>query len=338
MTRNYPLDILRILACLMIVAMHSPMPSGAENGLFLSSLSYLTAAGVGLFFMISGALLLPVKSDASSFLKKRFSKIAVPTIIWSVIFVVLDSVCRGSALSWESFLSILFSAQGNPTFWFLYTLMGLYLLAPILSKWLDSTSCKELELYLLLWVISLCYPLLRLILDVNTSETGILYYFTGYAGYFVLGHYLSKYPKRVKFCWLIPLLVISYAAPVFCKVKNIAVDFYSLFWNLSIFVVIQCVFIWKLVCLIVPGQGWQKANPIISRISSLSFGVYLFHFFIIRYLLWNWKPISAINSYLLQTTIIIIATVLVSFSISLVISYLPFSKYLIGCSRNKGLT
>lgn len=48
-------------------AMHSPMPGGAEgNGMFLSTSSYVTAPGIGLFFMISGALLLPIKEDCAS--------------------------------------------------------------------------------------------------------------------------------------------------------------------------------------------------------------------------------------------------------------------------------
>ena len=177
----------------------SPMPGNMENSMFLSSLSYVTSAGVGLFFMISGALLFPVKTDTRTFLKKRFNRIAVPTISWSVIYVILDSCVKGSSIRWESFISILFSAQGNPTFWFLYTLIGLYLIAPILSRWLDNVTRRELEFYLSLWCVTLCYPFLRLVLDINTSETGILYYFTGYLGYFVLGHYLRKYPDRIKF-------------------------------------------------------------------------------------------------------------------------------------------
>lgn len=58
--RCYELDIIRVLACLMVVAMHSPMPGEQANGTFLASLSYLTAPCIGLFFMVSGALLLPV--------------------------------------------------------------------------------------------------------------------------------------------------------------------------------------------------------------------------------------------------------------------------------------
>lgn len=68
----------------MTVAMHSPLLWGVENASLLSSLSYLTASGVELFFMIFGALLLPVKSDTKSYINRRFTIIAIPTLIWSV--------------------------------------------------------------------------------------------------------------------------------------------------------------------------------------------------------------------------------------------------------------
>ena len=55
--RDYKLDLLRVIAILLIVLMHSPMP-GSAPGFVLSGISYLTAPGIGLFFMISGALLL----------------------------------------------------------------------------------------------------------------------------------------------------------------------------------------------------------------------------------------------------------------------------------------
>ena len=288
--RNHSLDILRILACLMVVTMHAPLPGSESDGMYLSALSYLTAPGLGLFFMISGALLLPVKTDTRTFLKRRFSKIAIPTVVWSVLFLGITALTTKESFSWKTLFSIPFSAQGNPTFWFLYTLMGLYLLAPVLSHWLNAASRRELEFYLLLWGISLCYPLLQLVLDINTSTTGVLYYFTGYAGYFVLGHYLKTYPDRIRYKWLIPAVIVVLVTPVVCKVKGLSVDFYSVFWYLSIFVVILCVFLWKLVVSLVPEQGWPSINRVISKISIATFGIYLVHYFIIRSLLWNWPP------------------------------------------------
>ena len=68
--RDVSLDIIRIVACVFVVAMHSPMPSDNANGVFLVALSYFTAPCNGLFFMVSGALLLPVKKSIRHFSKK----------------------------------------------------------------------------------------------------------------------------------------------------------------------------------------------------------------------------------------------------------------------------
>lgn len=57
--RDLSLDLLRIVACVMVVMMHSPIPSDNSDGIILSSLSYFTAPCIGLFFMVSGALVLP---------------------------------------------------------------------------------------------------------------------------------------------------------------------------------------------------------------------------------------------------------------------------------------
>ena len=74
--RDTALDIIRLLACFMVVLMHSPMPLVNANGPFLAAMSYFMAPCIGLFFMVSGALLLPVKTDYFTFLRRRFGKIS----------------------------------------------------------------------------------------------------------------------------------------------------------------------------------------------------------------------------------------------------------------------
>jgi len=331
--RNLSLDIIRILACMMIVLMHAPMPTGSENGVFLSTVSYLTAPGIGLFFMLSGALLLPMRTDIKTFLQRRFSRIAIPLLLWTSICLCLHCWVHGEPVTLRMVFSIPFSAQGNPVFWFLYTLLGLYLIAPILSRWLQNASFREIEFYLILWAVSLCYPLLRPVLDINTSETGLLYYLSGYVGYFVLGYYLKAFPERVRFKWMIPLALLSYAAPVICKLSKLSVDFYSVFWYLSIFVVIQCVFLWKLVLFVFPGQKASSSAPMVAHLSQLTFGIYLMHFFLIRDILWEWRFIQNIPSYPLQSVTMAGIAFIGSAFVSGMISLLPGSEYLIGVAR-----
>lgn len=157
MKRLLYLDIVRLIACLMVIVMHAPIPSvrAETHGAFLVQSSYLTAPSVPLFFMVSGALLLPCKErvSAGKYLMNRLGKIISPAVIFSFFYIALRH-------NWQSVWSIPFSAQGHGVLWFVYTLIGLYLLIPIISPWLRNASKGEVELYLGLWFMTLLYPYL----------------------------------------------------------------------------------------------------------------------------------------------------------------------------------
>ena len=57
--RDFSLDLIRILACLMVVLTHSPLPSADEHSVLSAGVSLITSPCNALFFMVSGALLLP---------------------------------------------------------------------------------------------------------------------------------------------------------------------------------------------------------------------------------------------------------------------------------------
>ncbi len=332
MKRVLYLDMIRILACLMIIAMHAPIPDTGLNNYLLSSDSLLTAPGIGLFVMVSGALLLPVNISTGQFLKKRFSKIVCPTIFWTVFYFVVapytETLDRNAGII--SFLSIPFSPQFNGVLWFMYMLAGLYLLAPILSAWLIQIGRREIEFYLCLWFVTLCYPIFRNFIKFNEGHTGILYYFGGYAGYFLLGYYLRKYVGYINrwFCALFIALPCCVAA--FLKLLQVKLFFYEVFGYLSVFVVMMAI-------------GWfmllkrnhvifSPASPIhrfIVQISNCCFGIYLIHIFVMRSLLWKWPILREIDG-TLQIVTVTILTFLISFIIIMSISSLPWSEYIIG--------
>lgn len=336
--RDTALDMVRIVACLMVVLMHSPLPTANANGPFLVALSYFTAPCIGLFFMVSGALLLPVKTDYFTFLRCRFGKVAIPTVVWSLIYITLRLYYSESGINvLQAVASIPFSAQGEGVLWFMYTLCGLYMLAPIISGWLERTTKREVEFVLLLWTVTLCYPLLRLWLAINDSVTGPLYYFGGYAGYFLLGYYLRRYPGSI-LVWLsgsvalagVVLLLVS-------KRLGMGLDFYSVFWYLSIFVAALCVAFWAIAHATCTPRIFNrlKIGRGICMLSNLSFGVYLIHILVMRYWLWQKEWILDISNYLFQTISIAALTLTVSIVLCIVIAKSPVGNFLIGYQIKK---
>lgn len=198
--RSYYLDAIRVLACLMVIVMHSPMPvSDPSWGFILTLVSYFTAPCIGLFFMVSGALLLPVELSTRDFLMKRLSKMLYPTLCWSLFYIgcnVVKGTTDGAGVL-TSLLALPFTAQGHGILWFMYTLIGLYLLAPVVSPWLKLINERTLRFYLLLWGVTLCVPFLSLAFNIQINAEYMLFYFSGYAGYFLLGYYLHTYVKNL---------------------------------------------------------------------------------------------------------------------------------------------
>ncbi len=327
--RNYNYDIMRVLACIMIICMHAPMPNLNANGIILSTISYFTAPGLCLFFVISGSLLLPIKTDTTTFLKRRLGKVIMPTLVFTILYIILNCINGEQQNILKTICSIPFSAQGHGVLWFMYTLIGLYLVAPIISKWLDSASKREVELYFLLWVITLCFPILKLFVGINEGNTGVLYYFSGYIGYFILGYYLKKYPESISLKKLIIPDIIAIIAPIAFKVMHIEIDFYSMFWYLSIFVALLCTTIYVLINKI----KIKKRGGIVELISNLSFGIYLIHIAVMRFFIWELDFIININNYILQWITVVVLTFIISCSIAYVISLLPFGDYIIGYKK-----
>ena len=142
--RNIFYDVLRVLACLMVIVIHAPRPDSGLSALTCTSVSLFCAPCMGLFFMISGALLLKGNGgkpfETRYFLRRRFTKILVPLVFWTLLGWGLEQC------------GVKNTEQG--ILWFMYCLAGIYLLTPILSRWLVLAKVKEIEFYLLLWLMT----------------------------------------------------------------------------------------------------------------------------------------------------------------------------------------
>ena len=330
------LDIIRILACVMIVAMHAPIPNTGLSSYMLSTDSFLTAPGIGLFVMVSGALLLPVSMPTNLFLKKRIVKIAFPTLFWTMFYMIVcwcDSRFEGIDM-WRVLLSIPFSSQFGVVLWFVYMLAGLYMLAPILSPWLRQASKREIELYLILWAITMCYPYIRDYISVNESPTGILYYFEGYVGYFLLGYYLNKYVNTKAVWKMFILLLFPLSTATILKIQEVQVRFYDSFWYLSALVAMMSI-AWFLLVKQISAiyDGISRLHTIIALISNSCFGIYLLHIYIMRSVIWKWTWLYDLG--IMQILLVTLMTFIGSLFVTWIISYLPGAEYIIGFRQKR---
>ncbi len=333
MKRILYFDLIRIFACLMVIAQHAPCPHADINSVILSAVSFLDYPAVPLFFMISGALILPVKYVNILGGTKRFEKVFWPTLIFTFFYITVRFISGEMVLLDlpKIILSIPFSPQGTGVLWFMYVLIGAYLVFPIISQWLINVEKKQVEIVLLLWIITLCYPFLNQVLYVNCGDNNILFSFSGYFGYFILGYYLNHYDIKINNYLLCLLFIIPVGVYGITKLWGVEIDA----GYLSLWTAMMAVF-WIMIIKKMSSKisFSEKTKKILSKVSSLTFGIYLIHYFVLTRFVWKLDIVSNNSS----ITGILIA-ILLTFSISLlnvyIISFLPFAKYLIGYNNKK---
>lgn len=241
------LDFVKFIAIFMMIAVHctdnvTPTErSEAWYNLWGSFYGSFMRPAIPLFVMVTGALLLPVKENISTFYTKRLTRLVIPFIVWSVLYNLFPWITGLLGLSptiindffaWaepdQSFSGALHNILMIPfnfsmlavQMWYVYLLIGLYLYMPFFSAWVKQASVKEQKIFLTLWFISLFIPYLREYLTKDLwgtcswNEFGLLYYFAGFNGYLLLGYYIKN--NDINFSWGklavigIPSFIIGY--------------------------------------------------------------------------------------------------------------------------------
>ena len=117
--------------------------------------------------------------------KNRFSRVAIPFILWCVLYAIYQYYMGTTDLH-GAFVNILKIPVNYGVeighLWFVYMLLGLYLFAPILSPWIQTASRKGMEFYLILWGVAFSLPYIHLLFpeiwgEAFWNHTLMLYYF-----------------------------------------------------------------------------------------------------------------------------------------------------------------
>ena len=318
------LDVVRFIAMFTVVCCHctdpfnfypGTAPNIGEIKLWGAIYGSVLRPCVPLFVMITGALLLPVRGDASTFYKKRIPRVFYPFLIWSVLYnlfpwitgllglnpqIILDffpyageEVMQQSfSVSLEYILMIPFNFSILAVhMWYIYLLIGLYLYLPVFSAWVEKASERAKLMFLLAWGVTLLLPYYYQFVSnylwgtCSWNSFGMLYAFAGFNGYLLLGHYLKNLEWSLKKTLAIgiPMFAVGYAV-TFLGFRHITAlpeytdEMLELFFTYcSLNVVMMTIPVFMLAKRVkVNSERMKKA---LANLTVCGFGIYMIHYF-----------------------------------------------------------
>ena len=301
-------DILRILGILMVIAMHagdqvvfslwgkSPFKNDAIPSWWLTGVAYKSLVNmcVPFLFMLSGYLLLSSQGGILDFFKKRLPKILIPLFAWTVLYLWWDGAFAESAsfldlvlLSLRSFLS----NSGHFHLWFLYALLGLYLVTPILRRFAQSASDAELLYAIGIWFAA------SIVFDLFFQTTGYSLalfaqpYISGFLGYYIAGYYLGRREYSVKVIGIAAALIVLSVVGKTIWAYSLTADggkfdtnlFDYLKWHVILLSLVGFI-VFKNAALFIEQRISPAVEQILVTVSKATFGIYLVHIMVLRFM------------------------------------------------------
>ncbi len=248
-------DWLRVAACFMVLLVHATEPFylGGEGSLILTEIDAYWAsffdscvrACVPLFIVASSYLQFPLYYSSGEFLRRRAVRVLVPFLLWSAVYAL---AWGEPAVNFKNLLLNFNYSAGH--LWFVYMLVGVYLLMPLLSPWAERVSKRELQVYLAICAFTTLIPIIRdwyagggenltviygvsglprpaltpLWGEASWNTYGTFYYLSGFIGYLLLGLYLRRFVGELS--WKRTLAI---ALP--CYLVGFAVVFGGFLWR-----------------------------------------------------------------------------------------------------------
>jgi len=295
--RIYYLDVLRTIACIAVIMIHSSATltikcevnsTNFEIGNVWDALGRI---GVPLFVMISGALMLDKNYNCSKEkMKKHIARMIEFFMFWSILYCIIYEILIPKFINHDSIKInkvITELIKGHYHLWFIYLIIGVYLIVPLLRLWVKDENKKYVKYFIILSIFFVYIIKYVVTIGKNFSESFVkindfydnsfqLKYIGGYTAYFLLGWYLNNYDLKHKKCiyilGILGLLVSIIGTSILSSIANKSVD---LFDNLGINVLAQSVAVF--VFIKDKFKEKENENKVVKSISKHSLGIYAMH-------------------------------------------------------------
>ena len=159
--------------------------------------------------------------------------------------------------------------------WYIYLLIGLYLYLPIFSAWVEKASEKAKLWFLVAWGVSTLLPYYYQFVSpyiwggCSWNSFNMLYYFAGFNGYLLLGHYLRNHDWSLNKILLagIPMFGIGYAVTFLGFRYVTALPEYS----------DELLELFFTYCSV--NVRSEKIRSLLANLTTCGFGIYMVHYF-----------------------------------------------------------
>ena len=204
----YYIDFLRIAASFLVIVNHTITgicfdykPDSFEW--YISALLFIICkTAVPIFLMITGSLLLHKSAQDYRKTVKRILRMLAVLIAWSYIYYCYEY--KGIPTlkkTWDMLVNIFTNKPAITALWYLYALIGVYIMLPFISKMTLAFDDKDYLIFLGLWgLFNGLIPEIDALFG-GKKITFVSYFqyqlFIGWPGYCVLGYYLSAGGRQI---------------------------------------------------------------------------------------------------------------------------------------------
>lgn len=200
------ISLLRIVATIAVIWLHTCSTLTDNRDIFcLTDMQYsffgathqIMNWAVPVFLMITGALMLGRQTDYKSCFGKYIRRVLLALFIFGIPYAALKLVMETKSLSLKIVLQSVAAVISGDSFsylWYLYVLIGIYLVLPVLQKSVQNMENRQIKcLLMILFVMDFIVPTISSIIGMRIA---FLAPFTWPLFYLFAGYYLyTAIPK-----------------------------------------------------------------------------------------------------------------------------------------------
>lgn len=332
------IDYLETIAIILVVNIHHLSLLG--DSMLANLMKYWSVVAVPLFFMANGMLFFTKKFS----FQKHITKIIyllLGSMVWKLLIILAMIAISKGQLRWtiQQILSELVGINiyepyiPTEQFWFTYTLVGIYIVAPLFRHIYENYK----NAYIAYTIFTFVFIMLAKEIPVLNYIKEIVYPFAlggNYITYFLIGPllheigYEHKERKAMKIAISVMAIIAGYGwicHIMFTTEQNLVQQYQSV----GTFAVVCGMYV------IAAAIDWKDGivKKIMEIISVRTMGIFAIHMFVSYYvieMIQKATPATGIKMHLSKTAIVFV----ISLIITEIISYIPVLRKVLGVTHN----